>query len=105
MKKILIITTVGGFLPQFEMNDVKILLELGYEIHYASNLENPVYEMDCDMLTRKGIYLHHIDICKSPSHLCHNLRAFIQLKSLMLQEDFQAIHCHNPMGAVLARCL
>ena len=36
MKKILIITTIGGFLPQFEMNDVKLLMEQGYEIDRKS---------------------------------------------------------------------
>ena len=30
MKRALIITTVSGFVPQFEMNNVKILQDLGY---------------------------------------------------------------------------
>ena len=46
MKKALIITTISGFLAQFEMNDVSLLQELGYEVHYASNFNNPVYEFD-----------------------------------------------------------
>lgn len=103
MKKILIITTVGGFLPQFEMNDVKILMEQGYEIHYASNLENPVYSLDREKLIGMGIRLHQIDICKSPVHIRHNIRAFRQLRAIMKQEGFSAVHCHNPMGGVLGR--
>ena len=43
MKKILYITTISGFLPQFEKNDVRIMREMGYEIHYASNFKNPIY--------------------------------------------------------------
>ena len=43
MKKALIITTISGFLSKFEMNDVKILQEYGYDIHYASNFHNPTY--------------------------------------------------------------
>ena len=35
MKKILYITTISGFLPQFEKNDVEIMQNMGYEIHYA----------------------------------------------------------------------
>ena len=46
MKKILYITTISGFLPQFEKNDVKIMQEMGYEIHYASNFHHPVYPFD-----------------------------------------------------------
>ena len=35
-KKALLVTRVSGFVPQFEMNTVKILQEMGYEIHYAA---------------------------------------------------------------------
>lgn len=90
-------------MSQFEMNDVKILMEQGYEVHYASNFDNPVYELNKEELIRKGIRLHQIDICKSPIHLRHNLRAFWQLRDIMKQESFSAVHCHNPMGGVLGR--
>ena len=33
MKKALIVTRVSGFVPQFEMNNVKILQHFGYEVH------------------------------------------------------------------------
>ena len=37
MKKALLVSTISGFIPQFEMNNVKILQKYGYEIHYATN--------------------------------------------------------------------
>ena len=46
MKKALLITTVSGFIPQFEMNNVKILQKKGYEVHYASNFEYHFYGTD-----------------------------------------------------------
>lgn len=102
-KKILIITTAGGFLPQFEMNDVKILAEQGYQIHYASNFDNPVYEMDIGMLKKVGIKQHPISIPKSPVHIRHGIKAFFQITSIIRQEGITALHCHNPMGGVLGR--
>ena len=102
-KKILIITTAGGFLPQFEMNDVKILAEQGYEIHYASNFDNPVYEMDIGMLEKLGLRLHPISISKSPIHIRHGLKAFHEIASIIRREEITALHCHNPMGGVLGR--
>ena len=36
VKKALLVTRVSGFIPQFEMNNVKILQEMGYEVHYAA---------------------------------------------------------------------
>ena len=103
MKKILIVTTVGGFLPQFEMNDVKLLMEQGYEIHYASNFQNPVYQLDREALEAKGLKLHPIDIQKSPAKIGRNLKALFQLCTILREEDVSVVHCHNPMGGVLGR--
>ena len=39
MRKFLVVAHYSRFLVQFEMNDVKLLQELGYEEHYATNYE------------------------------------------------------------------
>lgn len=103
MKKVLIITTISGFLPQFEMNDVKILQEYGYEVHYASNFDNPVYYCNKKQLKEQGIKLHQIDIMKSPVAISKNCKAAKQIRQIIDREHIQMIHCHNPMGAVVAR--
>lgn len=103
MKKILIITTIGGFLPQFEMNDVRILMEQGYEVHYASNFANPVYKLDTAALKQMGIRLHPVDIQKSPLKIRSNVRALKEIISVIRKERICIIHCHNPMGGVLGR--
>lgn len=101
--KVLFITTIAGFLQQFEMNDIAILKEKGYEIHYASNFNNPVYDFDTEELTKQGIKLHHIDIEKSPTKIGKNILAFRQIRTLLTREKIDAVHCHNPMGGVLGR--
>ena len=103
MKKALIITTISGFVPQFEMNNVSLLQEMGFEVHYASNFDCPVYDYDKDLFRQRGIITHPLSIKKSPFHFMENCRAFRQLKSLLQKEQFELIHCHNPMGGVLGR--
>ncbi|MGN0431904.1 MAG: glycosyltransferase family 4 protein [Lachnospiraceae bacterium] len=103
MKKVLFITTISGFLQQFEMNDVAILQEAGYEVHYASNFNNPVYEVNKDKLEEKEIHLHHITIAKSPLHLATNIKAYFQIRTIIKREQITAVHCHNPMGGVVGR--
>lgn len=103
MKKALIITTISGFLPQFEMNDVKILQEYGYEIHYASNFHHSVYAFSTKGLREKGIRLHQIDIEKSPFAVGKNLKALKQLRQIMTRENIGLVHCHNPMGGAIGR--
>lgn len=103
MKKVLIITTISGFLSQFEMNDVDILKDLGCELHYASNFNHPVYESDQEELRRKGIKIYQIDIEKTPIHLVHNVKAFFQICNIIRTEQIELLHCHNPIGGVLGR--
>ncbi len=103
MKKVLFVTTISGFLPQFEKNDVKLLKEMGCEIHYASNFKNPVYAFDRKELKKQGVILHHIDIAKSPARIRENIAAIRQLKIIIDKNKIDMIHCHNPMGGVAGR--
>ena len=103
MKKALIITTISGFVPQFEKNNVALLQNMGYEVHYASNFDRPIYDYDNHFFQNRGIITHHFLIEKSPVRILKNGRAFRQLKKLLQKERFDLIHCHNPMGGVLGR--
>ena len=102
MKKALLVTRVSGFIPQHEMNNVKILQEMGYEVHYATNLNIVVYGKDNSRLEGAGIITHQIDFQKSP--FSKNVsKAYRQLLRLMLEESFDLVHCHMPLSAVVTR--
>lgn len=103
MKKALIVTTISGFVPQFEMNNVFTLQKMGYEVHYASNFHNPHYGSDNHRLDGTGIICHQIDFVRSPFHVAANLKAYRQLYILLQEQMFDFIHCHTPMGGVLGR--
>ena len=66
MNKALIITTTSGFLSQFELNNVRLLQEKGYQVHYATNFGVPIYEVKDETLRNMGVVLHHISIEKNP---------------------------------------
>lgn len=102
MKKALLVTRVSGFIPQHEMNNVKILQKMGYEVHYATDLNNVVYGKDNSRLNNTGIITHQIDFVKSPFS-SEVKKSYMQLKQLMLSESFDLIHCHMPMSGVIAR--
>lgn len=57
LRKALLVTHVSGFVPQFEMNNVRILQSMGYEVHYASNFNTPSYGTDNHRLDGTGNYL------------------------------------------------
>ena len=101
-KKALIVTRVSGFVPQFEMNNVRILQEMGYEIHYAANFDVVVYGKDNSRLEDTGIKCHSIPFGRSPFSR-DVFRCYRMLKQLMIQQEFDLIHCHMPMTGVIAR--
>lgn len=102
-KRALLVTTVSGFVPQFEMNNVRLLQELGYEVHYAANFRNPGYGKDNRRLEGTGIVCHQIEFVRSPFALADNLLAYRQLRQLLSTQYFELLHCHTPVGAALAR--
>jgi len=103
MKKALVIATVSGFLMKFEMQDVQILQNMGYEVHYASNCDVPIYEFDADELARKGVRMHPIPIEKSLFCMKRNARALRMTEELIRTEQIQLIHCHTPVGGLVGR--
>lgn len=102
MKKALIVTRVSGFVPQFELSHVRILQEMGYEVHYAANYNTIVYGNDNSRLDGTGIIRHQIDFKRSPFSP-GVVRAAKQLNALLEKEQFDLIHCHMPMSGVITR--
>lgn len=102
MKKALLVTTISGFVPQFEMNSVHLLQENGYEVHYATNYNYVFYGKDNSRLDGTGIIRHQIDFARSP-YSKQTYIAYRQLDKLMSENEFSVIHCHTPMAGILAR--
>ncbi len=97
MKKILIVSTVSRQFYLFEQGNIEVLKSLGYEVHGAANFEDSNERLDALNIVR-----HPFDIQRSPFSL-KNIKAYKQLKKIMKSESFDAVHCHSPMGGVLAR--
>lgn len=103
MKKVLFVATVGGFVSQFEMNDVKILQDRECEIHYAANFNNNVYHIEEKLYEKNNIKKHNVPMAKSPFNLSRNYRAYKDIKRIIDSEDIKMVHCHTPVGGVIGR--
>ena len=102
MKKALIVATVAGFVATFEINDIRLLQSLGYEVYCATNVDALVNEEKKQMLRDMGIKLIQIDFSRSPFSK-QMIQAYRQLKAVFEENLFDIVHCHTPMGGVLAR--
>lgn len=102
-KRILILATTNDFLLKFERENVRLLQEMGYEVHYAANLHEPGYVSHLERIHRLGVEAHHIPIARSPYMIEDNGRALGELLELVRRWKIQAIHCHTPVGGLLGR--
>ncbi len=93
MKKALYVATVDVHIRTFHLPYLKLLHDNGYEVHVATNGDEEF--PNCDKK-------HTICIERSPFKLS-NLKAIKQLRKIIDEEKFDLIHCHTPMGAVVAR--
>ena len=101
-KKAIIVATIVGFITSFEMNNIKLLQQLGYQVSCATNLDKDNHPDKIELLKNSGVRLYHIPFSRAP-FTKQNIRAYKELRKLMHEEQFDLIHCHTPVGGVLGR--
>lgn len=90
--KILFVSHIANF-QKFNKPYMRWFRERGWEVHYASYDDEPVPDAD---------FFHKIDFRRNPFHPC-NLKAFFQMLRLYRQYRFEIVHCHSPVGGIVAR--
>ena len=92
-KKVLFVATVDSHIELFHLPYLKMFKDKGYEVHVATNTDKKIQYCD-----KK----HKISIERNPFKF-KNLKAIRELKKIVNAEKFDIIHCHTPMGGVVAR--
>ncbi|WP_377864778.1 glycosyltransferase family 4 protein [Bacillus sp. R86525] len=92
-KKVLFCATVDYHFKAFHLPYLKWFAEQGWEVHVAAN-----GNIHLPYVTQK----YNIPIQRSPLSI-QNLHAYKKLKSIIHQNKYHIIHCHTPMGGVIAR--
>lgn len=93
MKKVLFTATVDSHILHFHLPYLKMFKEKGYEVHVATNTDDII--PFCDVK-------HKVSFERSPFKI-NNLKAIKQMKKILLENDFDIVHTHTPMGSVVTR--
>lgn len=92
-KKVLFTATVDLHIIQFHLPYLKFLKDNNYEVHVATNGTN---EIDyCDKR-------YNINFQRKPFKF-DNLKAFILLRKIIKEQQYDIIHCHTPVASVITR--
>jgi len=93
VNKVLFCATVDSHFKSFHIPYLKWFKEMGWEVHIAANGNIEIPYVD---------HKFNIPIQRSPFHL-KNIKAIRNLSSIINKNNYQIIHCHTPMGGILAR--
>ncbi|WP_308584377.1 glycosyltransferase [uncultured Leuconostoc sp.] len=108
-KKVLMLAAKANMIQQFNHRNIKILQELGYEVHVATNMidfgsmssiENERFK---NWMTQNNVISHQIDFERRMGSFKGNIRSLKQLTKLFKQHDFSFVHVHSPLGGILGR--
>ncbi len=93
MKKILYVATVTEHFYYFHLPYLKMFHDLGWQVDVASH--GDIKLPFCDNR-------YEIPIKRSPADK-DNLKAYRMLKKIIKDNHYDIVHCHTPMGGILAR--
>jgi glycosyltransferase EpsD len=96
MKKVLFVATVKEHIVKFHLPYLKLFHDNGWEVHVATNEgKNQSMIPYCDQLCK-------IPFQRNPFKK-KNIIAYRFLKKMMIKNQYDIVHCHTPVGGVLAR--
>lgn len=108
-KRALMYTSVASMIQQFNMENIRLLLEQGYEVDVACNLEfgstitpEKIAAMKAE-LESLGVRVIHVPIPRKITAVGDIITSYRMTRRLMVQGEYSLIHCHSPIGGVLCR--
>lgn len=109
MKKVLILASVASMIDQFNMPNIYLLKDQGYEVHIAANFEygstsseRRIFDFKNE-LKQLDIKYCHVNFSRNIFDISSNIKAYRQIKNLILKERYEFLHCHSPIGGVCGR--
>lgn len=107
-KKALILASVASMIDQFNMQNIELLQSLGFKVDVIADFTNPGNlsatrcEKLCSNLNDVSVRFFDIPIPRSlnPRTVIH---AYKEVKGIIKREKYELVHCHSPIGGVIAR--
>ena len=103
------LASVASMIDQFNLPNIRLLLELGDQVHVACNFKEG---STCDgkrirklqkKLDRMRVIWHQWDCPRTVDSVRACAKAYRQLLQLTAADHFDWMHCQSPVGGVLAR--
>lgn len=107
--RILMLASVASMIDLFNADNLDILEALSCKIDVAANFSNGSItsqkRVDAykEELENRSINVYNIHIPRSIFKIKDIIRAYRQVKEMANERHYRIVHCHSPIGGVLAR--
>lgn len=109
MKKALMYASVASMIQQFNLENIRVLQELGYKVDVACNFkfgstisQEKIDKLKID-LKNMNVDFYHIPIPRKTTDINNLKKSYYVTKDLINKEKYDLIHCHSPIGGIICR--
>ncbi len=107
--KALILASVASMIDQFNMQNIQLLIDNGYQVDVVCNCKtgNTISEERVQslisILENKGVSVIHVPIPRKITDIKGIASSLSQVKRMCNDNRYTLLHCHSPIGSVVAR--
>ena len=107
-KRALQLASVASMIDQFNISNIKILQLLGYQVDVIADFSNPgtISQEHCDDLMKRlsamNVKIFDVAIPRT-LNIFSIISAYRTVKKILKYNHYDLLHCHSPIGSVIAR--
>ena len=107
-RRALQLASVASMIDQFNIPNIKVLQSLGYKVDVVADFTNPgtiTKERAEDLkkrLNEMDVQVYDIAIPRSLNPVAI-MKAYRNVRCLLYKKNYHLLHCHSPIGGVVAR--
>lgn len=107
--KALILASVASMIDQFNMQNIQLLLDNNYQVDVACNCKvgNTISDERVQGLIKrladKGVSVIHVPIPRKITDVQGIIDSLTLVKKMCNENQYNLLHCHSPIGSVIAR--
>ena len=109
MIRALVLASVASMIDQFNMPNIHLMKEMGYEVDVATNFLKGSTCSDEKIaalkqtLQKMNVRCFQIDFSRNVLNVGENFKAYKQTKKIIAENNYALIHAHSPIGGFLSR--
>ena len=109
MKKVLITTTTPYMIRQFLLNDISLLIKLGYKVEVGTNFKKFGIMSDealsslFNQLKMMNVKINQISFTNKIYDFKQLMKSYNEMKALLNYEHYDIVHTHTPIAGFITR--